>query len=104
MQGRRLFLMHPTSGPPLQVKTQRRSATESQKLGKEKIDSSSHKIWGIQRTGHNAHYLGKPLLGLSVLAIFNETSRSSTELPTEAVEQKLFLSECGVFQDPKMKL
>lgn len=60
---------------------------------KEKIDPSSHKIWGLYRTGHNAHFLGKLLLGLSSSAIFDTTSLSSTELSTEAVgtEQHLCL-------------
>jgi hypothetical protein len=66
--------------------TERR--TRIKKVKKEKIDPSSHKIWGLYRTGHNAHYLGKPLRGLAASAIFHETSLSSTELPTEAVEQK----------------
>jgi hypothetical protein len=56
---------------------------------KEKIDPSSHQIWGLHRTGHNAYFLGKLLLGPSASAIVHETSLSSTELPTEAVEQNL---------------
>jgi hypothetical protein len=56
---------------------------------KEKIDPSSHKIWGLHQTGHNAYFLGKLLLGPSASAISHETSLSSTELPTEAVEQNL---------------
>ena len=77
---------HPTSGCPLQVRIQLRSATEPQMVEKEKIDPSSHKIWWLYRTGHNAHFLGKLLLGLSSSAIFHTTSLSSTELSTEAVE------------------
>jgi hypothetical protein len=53
----------------------------------EKIDPSNHKIWGLHRTGHNAHFLGKLLLGLSASTIFNTISDSSTELSTEAVER-----------------
>ena len=56
---------------------------------KGKIDSSSHKIWGLNWTGHNAYFLGKPLRGLSAQVISIETTPSSTELPTEAVEQNL---------------
>lgn len=54
---------------------------------KEKIGPSSHKIWGLQLTGHNAHFLGKLLLDLSASGVFHTTSLSSTELSTEAVEQ-----------------
>jgi len=60
-------------------------------------DPSSHKIWGLNRTGHNAHILGKLLRDLSVSAIFHAISLSSTELSTEAVEQNL--CKCGGGQD-----
>jgi hypothetical protein len=81
---------HPTSESPFQQGAERKRTTELQKIAeKEKINPSSHKIWGHHRTGHNAHYLGNLLRGLSASAIFNETSLSSTELPTEAVEQNL---------------
>ena len=56
---------------------------------KRKLDPSSHIIWGLNWIGHNAYFLGKPLPGLSTLAIFIETGLSSTELPTETVEQNL---------------
>ena len=60
----------------------------------EKIDPSSHKIWGLHRTGHNAHVLGKLLLGLSASAIIHATNLSSTELSTEAVEQNRTSAKC----------
>ena len=69
--------------------TQQRSSGESNRLGKEKVDPSSHKIWGLNGVGHNAYFLGKQLQGLSTLAIFIKTGLSSTGLPTEAVEQNL---------------
>jgi len=53
---------------------------------KEKIDPSSHKIWGQQWLDHNAHILGKLLLGPSVSLILYAPCHSSTELSTEAVE------------------
>ena len=61
---------------------------------KEKIDPSSHKIWGLHLIGHNAQFLGKLLLGLSASAIFHATSLSSTELSTEAVEQNRTSGKC----------
>ena len=91
-----VFSQHPTVGCPLQVGIQLRSATEPQMVEKENIDPSSHKIWGLYRTGHNAHFLGKLLRGLSSSAIFHTTSLSSTELSTEAVELNNISALCRV--------
>ena len=71
------------------MRTLQRSSGESHRSGKEQVDPSSHKIWGLNWVGHNAYFLGKQLHGLSALAIFITTGLSSTELPTEAVEQSL---------------
>jgi hypothetical protein len=84
-----MFRSTPYQWGSLQVRTQHKSARESKGWKIEKIDPSSHKIWGLCRAGHNAYYLGKLLRRLSASAFFNEASLSSTELPTEAVEQNL---------------